>query len=437
MSQANIFKFIDRFLPSTVSRLYLADVPIKISSSKHQLHAETDTLPIIIYFQLDGEFWQIHPLQSYKDVVTPFLLPLQFQHCADFHVILCSVKQYEKYPTEITDIWRKYGYGVIVIDTYTEPPVKLIDYPLCQFVFPEIRRQVQGYVQKTKGIEFFREPFWIKNTNLKERSYTPAPELISLIKSTEVKSSENKIVTKTFHESEILSYEKIFTRLQKNESITVPEQQGFVLYIFKKIENTLKTLLPSEDDSSTDLFSLIDNAYEKQVISEDMKNFLHSIRKGRNSYVHNISDNNPLSNQDLLRWYRIMIELEKIIPQNEDSDTNSVPIPRPKAKLTKTMLKKLPKQENKKLAYGQMRKQIASKAQGLMQTRSIYYNAFISKILAKYKINEINNPKIISVLLADRIGREIDTEKLAVEIETCCKDLQPDSKNYPLLASMA
>ncbi|OLS25638.1 MAG: hypothetical protein HeimC3_13860 [Candidatus Heimdallarchaeota archaeon LC_3] len=432
MSQANIFKFLDRFLPSTAARLYLADIPINITTSSHQLYVETTTLPIVIYFQIDGEFWQIHPLQSYKDIVTPFLLPLRYQYCADFHVILCSVKQYEKYPTEITDIWRKYGYGVIVIDTYSEPPVKLLDYPLCQYVFPEVRRQVLDYVKQTKGIEYFREPFWIKNVNLKEKSYAPSPELVSLIKVQE--KADSVSIEENYYEQEAREYEDLHSRLQKNKNTTFLEQQGFLLYTFKRIVSKLKLLLNIEDSSHTESMLLIDDAYNKEIITEDMKDILHAIRMERNKYSHKTSLKRPLSYKDLVAWYKVMKELEKIIPKNDL--TKSIPESEisPKPKLTKTMMTKLPKQESKKLAYGLMKKQLESKSPEMIQTTQ--YNSFITKILDKYKINLANNPKIISVILADRIGREIDTDKLTLEIENCCKDIEPNKKNYPLLTSL-
>ena len=428
MSQANIFKFLDRFLPSTASRIYLSEVPIRITTSDDSIFLALKNIPIGIYFPLNGEFWQIHPLQSYKDIVTPFILPLQFQFCADFHLILCSVKQYEAYPKQITDIWRRYGFGVIIIDNHSEPPVKLVDYPLAQYVFPEVRHQVQDYVKETKGIEFFREPFWVKENDPKAVRLSPALELQSLLKTTKENNSEPK--SSTFSEEEDQSYRQIIIRLQNNEIISIPEQQGLVTYIFKQIEYFLRSFVNSTEKNQLELIKLIDHAFEENFITEQVKNFLHTFRQGRNIFIHRRTEENPLSNIDLLTLCGIMQDLEKKVEENTSLAKSNREI----IKLTKKDLKHLPKKVSDKLPYGKVKRHIDSI--NAKKTKITPYNNFLTVILKKYNLSDITNPKILSYMLADKIQKDIDIEELSIEIESCCKDINPDKDNYPLLLSL-
>jgi hypothetical protein len=375
-----------------------------------------------VFFQVDGEIWLVHPLQSFREVATPFLLPLRYQYCADYHLILCSVKQYEEYPDKITELWRKYGYGVIIIDHHSEPPIKLLDYPLTQFMFPEVRKQIHDYLKDTKNIQFFREPFWVKENDSSDCNFAPAPELLEITKIIEGKQANPK--NNIFTNIEIQSYSELIKRLEENKPISLPEKQGLVLYLFKQLETSLRQITNNHDKSS-DMIHLINQSYDKKAFSSQMIDFLHEIRKKRNNLSHKDQTQDQFSAKEILLFVQV---IQKLSP---DKLQRKISTPKP---LIKKLLKSLPKQETEKLPYGSMKKELEKRSQ--MGQATLSYNPFLDSILKKFSITNAVNPKILTVMLLDKFKNNIDGNKLQLEVEECCKEHQPDISKYPLLQSL-
>ena len=112
----SIQDLVDDISPDAL-RIKLIDVQLELSSVKQSVIIPTiNKFPFGLYFLSYGEICMIHRTFVFKDDYTPFLLPLCFSYIANTHIIITTPSFYQKYPPDLIEIYKKYGYGVYIIE---------------------------------------------------------------------------------------------------------------------------------------------------------------------------------------------------------------------------------------------------------------------------------------------------------------------------------
>src|SRR3972149_3006742 len=113
MPNTHILSYFSRYLPDTLSKVTLVDVPLEIQSSSPIL-STIRSFPLGFFFLVTGETWMVHPLQRFTGSYDGFLLPLCYRYCADCQFIVCLRWKLHRGAQRIPDRRRGYGYGVFV-----------------------------------------------------------------------------------------------------------------------------------------------------------------------------------------------------------------------------------------------------------------------------------------------------------------------------------